>query len=425
MDYSTTWTDADWTAPYPERLYKMIFRKADNTAVTDEELAQLAQSLRFIDVAAEQRALAGHATLPDRLADTETRLARLEKDEGLPAYYDLYLADKIAQIRAALAENGGAGKAAFFHISDQHYPGNAGWAAQLMRRINDACGIELCVNTGDFISEQVGDKAAALDLLTDANRRLYEANAVYLPVAGNHDDNCNAGHTDQNRVLADAIRAAEQYHYLYKTPCQRAGVTFGPTGRYYYWDDTVRKIRFVVTDCSDSDVYEALDEAAGTVKSRPYDIAPAQLYWLIHTALDVPDGWTVAGFSHIPYCSNSYLNTALATTWDLTRSVFDGFKAHTAGGWVKDGVDCHYDFTGSGAAFVGFFCGHIHADEIITTKQKYAVDAILCDSYRVSSPARQPGSPDEHAFDVVILDTEAHSVRTIRIGCGSDRSFTY
>ncbi len=423
-DYSTTWTADNWISPYADRLYKMIFRKADNTTITDEELAQMNECIRVVDVEAEQRVLAGYASMPERVAAAETRLARLEKDEGLPAYYDSYLQSKIAQIRAALADNGGADKAVFFHISDQHYPGNAGWAAQLMKRINAACGIDVCVNTGDLISEQVGDKAGALDLLMEAGRRLYEANAVYLPVAGNHDDNCNAGHSDANRVLADAIRAQEQYHYLYKTPCTRAGVTFGPTGKYYYWDDTARKVRYVVTDCSDGDTYEALDEATGTVRARPYDVSPAQLHWLIHTALDVPDGWTVLGFSHIPYASNSYINTALATTWDLTRNIFDGFKNHTDGGWAMDGVDCRYDFTASGAAFAGFFCGHIHADEIIT-KQSYTVDAILCDSYSASSPVRAMGSVEEHAFDVVIVDTAAHTVQTIRIGSGSDRAFSY
>lgn len=423
-DYSTSWSAADWTSPYPDRLYKMIFRKGDNTAITDEELEQIARSIRVVAAEAEQRVLAGYASLPDRLAGAEARLARLEREEGLPAYYDGYLEEKIASIRAALGAEGGAGKAAFFHISDQHFPGNAGWAAQLMRRINEACGIDVCVNTGDFFNEQPGDKAGALQLLRSASRALYEANAVYLPVAGNHDDNCNAGHTDANRIRTDAIRSAEQYQYLYKTPCTRAGVTFGPTGRYYYWDDTVRKIRYVVTDCCDGDTYAVLDEAAGTVQAKPYDVSPEQLNWLIHRALDVPDGWTVLGFSHIPYSSNSYINTALETTWDLTRNVFDGFKNHTAGGWEKDGVDCRFDFTGSGAEFVGFFCGHIHADAILT-RQSYTVDAILCDSYSVCSPVRAVGGVEEQAFDVVIVDTAAHTVQTIRIGGGEDRSFSY
>lgn len=423
-DYSTTWTAADWTAPYPERLYKMIFRKADNTAITDGELAQMAECIRILDVAAEKQVLAGYDSLPARLAGAEGRLTQLEAEQLLPDYYSAHLAEKVADIRAALAENGGAGKVAFFHISDQHYPGNAGKAALLMRHINAACGIDLCVNTGDCINEQVGDKAGAVQLLLDASRGLYEANAVYLPLAGNHDDNCNAGHTDANRVLADAVRSAEQYHYLYKTPCTRAAVTAGPTGRYYYWEDTLRKVRFVVTDCCDSDTYAAVDETAGTVKARPYDVSPEQLYWLIHTALDVPSGWTVLAFSHIPYSSNSYVTTALATTWDLTRNIFDGFKNHTAGGWTLNGVDCSYDFTGSGAAFVGFFCGHIHADEIIT-RQSYTVDAILCDSYSAGSTARQTGTTAEHAFDVVIVDTAAHTVKTVRIGSGSNRSFTY
>lgn len=376
----------------------------------------------IIVFATNDSSLVETSSINDKITFTRDSVLKsnLIEDEKLPDYYSSYLNNKINLIRNKLSLNP-KNKIAFYHISDQHYPNNSHMSKLIMEEINKKCNINLCFNTGDYINEQIQNKNKAIDLMLKANELQY-VNDKYFSVVGNHDDNANYTHTNSNRKLSNAITNGEYYNYLFKNI---KDVEVGETGKYYYYDDKLKKIRFICLDCFDNDSYEPIENTE-YIKPKPYEISVNQINWLINKALKVADDYSVVVFSHIPLTTTEHMQDSMKN-WDLVRNILKGFKEKSQGGWVSDNVDCNFDFRNNSSDLIGCFAGHVHLD-IIKKENNITHNIILNDSCvndLEGQPLRKLGSVNETAFDVVIIDTLSKKVELIRVGAGIDRYFNY
>ena len=360
----------------------------------------------------------------DKFKEVVDNLNNLDSSK-IPDYYQSHIEEKIDVIREKLSTNT-MDKIAFIHISDQHYPANKGHSPALIKKIIDECKVKYIVNTGDFIQEQIGNKNLALDYMLKANNDLIKLPSVYLPTVGNHDDNLNYSHTDSNRHLTDGIFNDEYVHYLYhQLYLDNPAIVWGESGKYYYFDDPIKKVRFVCIDVFDGENYESI--SGDLVKAKKYEVTQKQIKWLINEAFNINDSeYSCIVFSHTPLTTNNYSQDNILN-WDLLRTVLKGFKNKTSGGWESGGVDCRFNFTSNQTNFVACFSGHIHIDQIVVDDGGLTHCTTNNDSFQVGkdAPDRTEGTITEQSFDVVIVDKSNSLVNIIKIGAGDNRSFNY
>ena len=85
------------------------------------------------------------------------------------------------------------------------------------------------------------------------------------------------------------------------------------------------------------------------------------------------------------------------------------------------------DFTNDTNTLVMHLAGHVHTDESNFSDGVLSVNT-TCDARYTGvsvDPNRVVGTISEQAFDVFSVDYDARTVKTVRIGYGSDRSLTY
>jgi hypothetical protein len=187
----------------------------------------------------------------------------------------------------------------------------------------------------------------------------------------------------------------------------------GGDGTYYYVDDVVSKVRWIVLN---------------TNGINDNNIDSTQLSWFENTALKFNEsGWGVVIISHIPITnhyeqSNIGNNTAVVSMIKNYMSRSDANKA----------------------SIIGWYSGHIHRDRIYSGVSVNDTDdsegaamgfkqiTITSDhtgiAYPVgNSPTYHPIANDDksHAIDFVTINKDLRQVNITRLGIGSDRSYTY
>ena len=90
-----------------------------------------------------------------------------------------------------------------------------------------------------------------------------------------------------------------------------------------------------------------------------------------------------------------------------------------------------YDFTQAKAKVCAIISGHIHND--YNEMKAYGVPSITtaCDAINGSAQGISPtyvrseGTVTEQAIDLFFVDTTARTIKTIRLGAGENRVFTF
>lgn len=188
-------------------------------------------------------------------------------------------------------------------------------------------------------------------------------------------------------------------------------VVWCPNKMAYYFDVPTANTRIIVGDDFDTP-YNQPDFTGGIAFSNE------QRAWVVNTALNV-ENMRIIYVSHLSYDTGLAGDDEHADRFVGMQNLFKAMVNKTNysyGATVKD-------FTNSTLQFVAHFCGHSHADEYHTDDNVLTIrtncDAIYDTTNRIK------GTTSEQAFDVVAVDYDAKTIKTVRVGYGSDRSFVF
>lgn len=303
--------------------------------------------------------------------------------------------DTAAQKVTANQDAGGRNCLTFAYFSDCHTtPGGTSHVGHLAAAVMDKCRIPFALMCGDA----AGAGAESEETLRQSHAA---ADGILAPIGWRRLLQVQ-GETD-GAWAGGTLDAKSLYGMVFRKLAEDARRVFGGDGSYYYLDDPVAKIRFIVLNSS----------RAG----ERFAYGNEQLNWLASTALSFGEaGWGVVLAAHVPSVSGleaSIWDDAvlqgilLAYHWGRSYSGTSG----TAGQGDYVSVSC--DYTGKTTArIIGFFGGHTHRDGLVTDELPYAAVTIA-------------SSDTEPAIDFVTVNRESGQVFLTRLGPGRDRIYAY
>lgn len=320
-----------------------------------------------------------------KLADLETKLTN-----NVPSYFVNHLNEKIEIIRRNMMEVGRHGET-FIFITDIHWDTSERNSPYLIREILNQAYINTLLCGGDLINEGTYD-----EMRKDMGEcvRSYNYPNTFFPVAfGNHDSNKNNGnpeseHFDEDAEYALMQKQAENY------------ITYWSNGWNFYFDVKPTKTRYIVVDTNEngsfaqySDLYEVL-----TGTDADY---------------------------HIVICGHWFFNNNAksAFTNDL-ETIIDAYNSKS----TITVANTNMNFSNAKAEICFVIGGHVHND--ITWNTPNGIPFILsdCDNGRRTKNTEYPyvkGTITEHAFDVVTIDYTNRTIKSVRVGRGIDREWSY
>lgn len=184
----------------------------------------------------------------------------------------------------------------------------------------------------------------------------------------------------------------EQVQRCYNVFLSNKTVDGVPTSYYYYFDNAVKKIRYMVINTSESE-------------TNHVTMSATQIAW-IGRNVQLPDStWSLVVIGHCDI--------------DPDTSVVTGGSAN-----AQDICNAIEQCNGH---VVGYFCGHQHIDRITTIDNDFKQVTLLCDCIDdreyypeiYDYPTRTPGTASEQAVTIVSFNTVTGVVRFTRIGAYS------
>jgi len=279
------------------------------------------------------------------------------------------------------------------HIDSTKHPDwdNAIDLVEKFGAVTRQCGIGLAVHGGDILTLGYSDKTIPLQTLNRFTAALRN-NITGTPLAvlkGNHDDSSygpkNGGVQTFNLARTGLI-GPEQWGVCVACPQRSMQPSLvydqeNPNGGYCYLDDPVSKIRVIMLNTNDNPS-TMTDSDTYKYNSTVYGFQERQLAWLadvlkLSDKTD-PADWGVYIISHIPIEYSHNRDGSGHGTWfgmgGYVRgaraffAILDGYINGTSGtasetvdvsDWT---IDVAFDFDGRAGTFLGFLCGHMHAD---------------------------------------------------------------
>lgn len=331
-----------------------------------------------------------------------------EETDAVPDYY--FASDYLPNKALSIIENAPSDGVSFAFITDVHVNLNAGRSPLLLKYLEDNTNsLSFVMFGGDVPMDRATLSEVKQQAITWQNWMSKIGKASVYQMLGNHD---YKGLVEEGGELVNYSLSEGQIYSLLmgnqffkiKAPSNR---------RYYYFDIDALKTRIIVVDCYDN------DNNFPTMQGR-VGISTEQLSWIANTALSRIDGYRVILFSHEASDADMpYYASKLADLQSLIVA-FANKTTFSSGGVSKD-------FTGDTNTFVVHISGHAHSDANVTNDGVLNV-ATTCDSrYNgVSEDYRRVvGTTTEQAFDIFSIDYTNRTVKTVRIGFGNDRNFTY
>lgn len=304
------------------------------------------------------------------------------KVDGLPLYWASHLDEKNAEINTAMNAIGGHGDA-FVFFTDPHWSSNQGRTPDIARYIRKHTSIKNVFCGGDIATSAQRDLTGYRDVWNGV---------PVFTFRGNHDQNPNA--TDKTDIISD-----EEYYNLILRPIEdKANLAGLP---YFHLDNTAQKIRYIFMD-------------SGCAWTNTLD--DTQINWLKARLTELDAGWSVLVMQHMVFDGNAKTGSSINISSRGTLLI-------NAINDVWDRLKCN---------IIGILTGHIHSDYSITESvHGYPIIATSCDNGAAARNDYDPVNPStvgtvsEQLLDAVCIDTSARTIQCIRIGPGSNRTFTY
>jgi UDP-2,3-diacylglucosamine pyrophosphatase LpxH len=321
----------------------------------------------------------------------------------LPRYYRNHLDVKIDEINSAIAKDEaqdyyGVG---YIFVTDIHAPANTWTFLPLIERIRALTNAKMLINCGDNV-RALGTKE---DLISDLREVMNKTFSVFgkkmIYVMGNHDFVIS----DSDAWGTNMVMIAKALNYQ---------INLSPLGistrkHYYYVDDNVGMIRHIIIDYTDTDKSWFVEWLRDTIKSTPTDYHFA---FYMHWNVFEKDG----AISDAKY---QYLVDWISA---LQKKTTFSENISTTFGDVK----INEDYTDTTHAVCYFACGHQHTDYMhVVNGVTYFVSDCCANHNDNGVVNRVSGTTTDTAFDVICANVKKRSVTLIRVGAGSNRSWTY
>lgn len=322
----------------------------------------------------------------------------------LPAYWADYLDGRIEDIRGNMTSVGRNGET-FIFITDLHWPNNVKNSPRLMFEILRRLNIHHCICGGDVINE--GTREESVSVMVDVVNAFKHYDIDFLTALGNHDRNWNT-YNDQHSyperrfteadIFALLERMSKKVYQNFADDKFDNGIGFN-----MYYDDPITNTRFIIIDVND--VITDPNTGTNTFEFTNYN----ELAQVLHDS----NGKHVVIISHMLEAGNN-IGTRLAT-------ISDALNARTT---ISTDY-CTADFTGCTGKVHLILGGHSHSDN--SRLSSGGIPIVTCDTdsnLSHNTDAHIDGTTKEQAFDVITVNYADNSVKFVRIGRGSDRTFT-
>ena len=147
----------------------------------------------------------------------------------------------------------------------------------------------------------------------------------------------------------------------------------------------------------------------------------AQYSYLYNKIREVA-GYRIIIVSHIP--SDSAMS-GYAENMSSIQALLELFANKEAGSFPVGAATFNVDFTNSTNTLICHISGHSHKDESHISNGVLSIST-TCDAYyQDDGHGAATGTVTEQAFDVFCIDYDAKTINAIRIGRGTNRSWTY
>ncbi len=350
--------------------------------------------------------------ITDNMSEIEDRVNNIAVSDNtveLPSYWEESVNSAINKIKD-LQNAGGNDVVNFLWFSDFHYGGDKSYTGNvgvLCAAVMDACDIPLTLMNGDTLTASAcKSEELALSMIDDAKK-------IYAPIGddrlmlvkGNHEDvyGTSGGVSFVNKIAPEKI-----WNKLFRPQAKDFRRAFGGDGTYFYLDNSPQKVRFI---CLNGHYYDGDEVIDGTTQAMSFGLGVEQLDWLEDVALTVDDGWGVVVAVHVPP-TNHNINGRT------------NYLTHFGDG----GTELRSILTANADKVIALFCGHCHADAVVTDDLPFPIITITCavnTPYDAEYSTRVPNSTSETALDVVSINRAMKTIYTTRIGYGSDRVVGY
>ena len=265
-------------------------------------------------------------------------------------------------------------------------------------KLAEAFGLDFHINLGDvFIN---GSTIENKRNLSEMVLKMQNSFVPFLYVLGNHEVWTGYGELDYNYVYGATGRFNRYISKKYNE--------LDSDKLYYYFDNDIQKVRCYVLNSSSIGYWGFSD---------------LQIEWMSRTIDDMPDGYKIVIFTHIPFFQgamhstekNSKVPVGLPTNSSTLRNMLlgkEGLKiisvinGHMHWDLVvyDDELDCP------------FICTTSEKFEDVSTQTKWAIpnQLPLC-------PEREKGNYSEYAADIYNISSTSSTIDILRFGAGKSR----
>lgn len=294
-------------------------------------------------------------------------------------------ADKIKCLRKE-------GSVAIALLTDTHYVVNGTWEDTIhnLRAVHKEAAFDAVIHLGDFTDGLVSAKVLK-DYTELQLKALLDFDIPLFVTLGNHDSN-------YYRNNPEWLSKAEQQEF-YFTRIDKY-INRKPEQTYYYSDFEQVKTRGIFLDSYD---YK---------ESVRYGFPTEELDWLEQTLQDVPEGYSVILFSHVPPIVRLHYWSKEIRNSDRLMRILEEYDA------------------GEGNRILAYVHGHNHTDQIYT-ESRFPIIAIGCTKCEYFSDKKPEGavtSPRElntltqELWDTMIINPCEKRIDFVRFGAGEDRT---
>lgn len=350
-----------------------------------------------------------------------------EQTTLIPKYWLETVDKKIAEIKNAKKDIG-ENTASFAFITDFHLIVNEKHSAPIIKKVIEECDIPYLINAGDIVSG-VGNcsEEFLLDEITQVLNLFKDIEDKCIYAEGNHDRAfCTFPPPDYYRENL----TKKVFHDKFFLPQKKHGDRIFGDGGYFYIDDKVGKVRYIVLNSQDVPSEEKTEKGFAKYNVMThFGFLQNQIDWLAAVALNLPsDEW------HVVVCSHATA-TGIAVeehvyNYDLVLGILDAFNRKSTFSASEEHENCLFnastsvDFSDSFGKIIAWVGGHTHRDNIAIKKGIVQIESMSDSAYTELNPKRK-NTTDEQVIDVFIIDKETKKVKVIRIGRGENREFSY
>lgn len=319
-------------------------------------------------------------------------------------------------------------------MADMHYSHNHNHNIRAARCVNAYREIAKRVHSDRLIAagDFVNDGCIPYKTLGYRELRAHLAEFDYLPVNGNHDDNCIWDKYLQSEEITNRFTMEEIYN-LFFNHLPSVGAVFDEENPalYYYLDDKVRNIRYIFLDVCD------FPQEHFNTWNMYMAMSQEQIDWLINKALKVKEGTDIIITAH-SFTFPSKIKNGTARDDNDERIyyldyIFDAYKKgeklNKKFGADEFEVSVDADFSSCERGnIIGCFAGHYHRD--IIEHSDAGIPYMYIANFMMYNEAghvleRVDGEKSEMIFDMVTIDRKERTIYLTRVGAGEDRVVKY